>query len=160
MGALLDAALFAYSQNPVPGARMHQGTAQGIATNALTTVSFDTVDFDTSGNAIASTSAHQLIANRTGMWAISATITFATTATQNGKWFWAGFSLNGSTAGAWGNDSTLAYNGTFNTTVSFSDELRLAAGDAITVLADQNSGASVNTAPGGCFMSMAFTGPA
>lgn len=160
MGALLDAALFANSQNPIPGARMHQSTAQSIASTTVTTVNLDTIDFDTSGTAIANTSTHQLIANRTGMWAISATITFATTATQNAKWFWGGISLNGSTAGIWGQASTLAYNGTFYTSVSFSDTLRLAVGDGISINADQNSGAAVNTSPAGCFLSMAFTGPA
>lgn len=139
---------------------MHQSTAQAIASTADTTISFDTVDFDTSGNAIADIVNHRLIANRTGMWTISATVNYATTATQNGKWFWAGLSLNGSTAALWGNASTLAYNGTFNTSVSFSDTLRLAVGDAITVIADQNSGASVNTGAGASFLSMAFTGPA
>lgn len=160
MGALLDAALFAHQQNPTYGARMLQTSAQSIATNAYTTLTYQSVEFDTTGGAMAQTGAGELVATRTGLWAISATVTFVTTATQNGKWFWAAIARNGSVTDFAGQDSTIAYNGTFNTSVSPSGILRLATGDFVDLIANQNSGAAVNTAPSQSFLAMAFLGPA
>ncbi|MBT8160977.1 MULTISPECIES: hypothetical protein [Arthrobacter] len=160
MGSLLDAALFAYGQNPIMGARMIQSSVQAVGANVYSTLGFQNVEFDTSGSAIASTSG-TLTANLTGLWSVSGTVSYATTSSHAGYWF-SGWITRNSTAGGdvLAVGTTLAYNGAYATSVNVAAVVRLAAGDVLRLQALHNyTPANVNTQALTCFQ-MAYLGPA
>lgn len=156
MGALLDAALFAYGQNPTSAARMYQTAAQTIGTSANTTVTFGAVDYDTSGTSIADLTNNRLIANRTGVWIVSFGMRFASNASTAERAI--GIYRNGTLS-----DRVTGANGygTYQVLVC-TTALRMCTGDYIQALAWQATGGNLNTdlSLEPCQLVMVYTGPA
>ena len=81
MSGLLLAGLIAQLQSPNPAARMTQtGTAQTVGNTTNTLCTLNTVDYDTSGTAIADTTNNRMIINRTGLWTVSIGMRFQSNA--------------------------------------------------------------------------------
>lgn len=162
MGALLDAAFLADRQNPVYGARLIQsGSGQSCASTTFTTIVYGAIEYDTSGSAITGYAAGtgKLTANRTGLWAVSGTLSFSV---ASGYWVYGAIIRNGNTSdiGAEDTASAPAAGASFQTTVNVSTVLRLAVGDYVTLIADQNTGVAQTTNYAHTSFQMAFLGPA
>jgi hypothetical protein len=156
VGALLDAALFAYHQNPLPAARMYQSSAQTVGNATNTTINFDTIDYDTSGTAIADVTNDRLIANRTGIWVVSFGMRFQSNASTAERAI--GIYRNGSTS-----DRVTGSNGygTYQVLVC-TTTLRMCTGDYIQALAWQATGGNLNVdlSLEPCQLTAVYAGPA
>ena len=156
MGSLLDAAVFAALQDPAPAARLVQSTSQSIPASAFTTVTFQTVDFDTTGGQMTGTP-NKLIAPRNGIYVVTGCVVW--NASTAGQWYWGGLSLNGVTSTFLDQDNTSSQGGSgWPTAVSPTAVCRLSAGDAVTIVVDQNDSATEATQAGMSQLAMAFVG--
>lgn len=161
MGSLLDIALYAATQNPVPAARFYQTTSQTIP-NAGTpnTVTYQTVDFDTSGSLIADLANNRLIATRTGIWTITASARLNASTTSGTRVLV--LYRNGNTSDRLGNSGNNEAD-TFGALLDAAGVVRLAAGDYVQAFLYQNTGGSLGTDvtfAGSNSLAMVFNGPA
>lgn len=158
MGSLLDAAVFAAIHNPVPAARIVQTASQNIPASAYTTVTFQLVDYDTTGGSMTKT-ANNLVAPQNGIYIVTGCVVWnASTAAQ---WYWAALSLNGNTSTFLAQGNTASEGGAgWPTAAHVSVVCRLSAGDAITLVADQDDAANEATQANMSQLSMGYMGPA
>lgn len=143
MGALLDAAMLAALQDPIPSARIESSTAQSIPNAALTQLTFDTVAFDTTGGSMGDVTANNwILIPKTGIYIATAYLRLSSTASTAERNMSIGVNGSGTRIGA----ATTSLSGADAMCVSA--VYRLGKGDNVQMFVFQATGAAVNTDTG------------
>ena len=159
MGSILEAAMFARMQDPLPAARMTQTTAYAVVPSAYNNMPFQQIDFDTTGSEMASTSTGNLTCPRTGIYLVTGCAVWANAAA--GLWFWAGIGVNGSTSSFIAQQQAASQGGAgWPTAPNPTGIFRLQKGDYLTLYTDTNAATNQSTDGSSSYFGLAFLGPA
>lgn len=127
------------------GCKVHASTAISLTTATLTSLNFDTEDYDVSGMHSTSSNTNRITVPQAGVYRVTGSVQFAGNATKDRL---VGFSKNGTGAAFVNDGAQRAWPASAATTddayVTATTDLALAAGDYVTLIVYQNSGGSLN----------------
>lgn len=131
-------------------AQLRTAVAQSIANNTATAVNFELEDFDTANGHSTSVNTSRYTAQVAGTYLLGGGFAFNASATNNrlGAWRKNGTDIDGGTTAFPG------FAGNSNQGVMKTIMVELAVSDYIQIYVSQGSGGALNTAPGGCIMSI------